>query len=245
MFNKSPFILKRVFVPLLLLVCLSSCKEEVKPLEFETIFVEDNFQTEIEVAFDMAKENSDVAKNINKEIKKAILKNIPISENSKIETIDEALKDFETQFLNFKNDFEDSEQTWYLSVETELIYKSENIITMGLSTYSDTGGAHGNGTIQFLNFNPETGKILPQTEFISNMDGFKKLAESFFLDHMKNEGTDVSEFFFGKPFQLPENIGFNDEGVILLYNTYEIASYNQDYIEFVIPMETAQDFLSF
>lgn len=244
MFNKCTFSLKKIILPLIILVLITSCKDEVKPLEFETIEIKTEFEAEIEVAFDKAKVNSEVAKTMNSHIDSAILKSIPISENATPKTVEEALKGFDAEYKSFKNDFEDNTQVWALAVETEILYQTENIITMGLSVYADTGGAHGNDSIQFLNFNPESGAVLSQKDFISDIEGFKKLAESFFLDHMKNEGSDISEFFFGKPFQLPENIGFNEEGVILLYNTYEIASFSQGYTEFVIPMETAQEFLS-
>lgn len=245
MFNKCVFGLKKIILPLITLFFITSCKNEIKPLEFETIEIKTEFDAEIEVAFDKAKPKSDVAKIINAHIESAILKSIPISEELAPKTITDALKSFDTEYRFFKNNFEDNAQIWALAIETEVLYQTPNIITMGLSVYADTGGAHGNDSIQFLNFKPENGALLSHDDIIMDMDGFKKLAETFFLDHMKNESSDLSEFFFGKPFQLPENIGFNDEGVILLYNTYEIASFNQGYTEFVIPIEKAQDFLSF
>ena len=229
-------------VPLLVsLFFFFACNEEVKPLEFETSVIDNSYKADIEVAFDKAKTNSEIAQKVNTAITSEIMKSIPNSETHK--TVEEALKAFDTDFTNFKNEFPDSEQTWALAIETEVLYKTENIITMGLSAYSDAGGAHGNDSIQFLNFNAETGELYSNEELFSDIEGFKKLAETYFLDHMKNEGSNISEFFFGKSFQLPENIGFNEEGVILLYNVYEIASYNQGYTEFVIPMENVQEFL--
>lgn len=245
MFNKCTLSLKKIILPLIILIFISSCKDEIKPIEFETVLIKNTYEADIEVAFDKAKVNSEAAKSINTHINTAILKSIPISEKVVPQTIEEALKDFDTEYNSFKNDFEDSEQTWVLAIETEVLYKTKSIITLGLSVYSDTGGAHGNDTIQFLNFNPETGILLAKKDIISDMNGFKELSKSYFLDHMKNEGSDISEFFFGKPFQLPENIGFNDEGVILLYNVYEIASYNQGYTEFVIPWDKVQKKLKF
>lgn len=230
---------------MLMLFLLFSCEDEIKPLEFETISIKKEFEADIEVYIDKAKPNSEIAEKINKNIELSIANSIPISEENKSTTLEEALTAFDEDFKSFKANFEDSEQRWALAIETELLYKTETIISMGLSIYSDTGGAHGNDTIQFLNFNPETGDLLTNDNLIIDMEGFKQLAESFFLDYMKNEGSDVSEFFFGKPFQLPENIGFNDEGVVLLYNQYEIASYNQGYTEFVIPMDKARRFLKF
>lgn len=245
MFNKCTLSLKKIILPLIILIFISSCKDEIKPIEFETVLIKNTYEADIEVAFDKAKVNSEAAKSINTHINTAILKSIPISEKVVPQTIEEALKDFDTEYNSFKNDFEDSEQTWVLAIETEVLYKTKSIITLGLSVYSDTGGAHGNDTIQFLNFNPENGTLLAKKDIISDMNGFKELSKSYFLDHMKNEGSDISEFFFGKPFQLPENIGFNDEGVILLYNVYEIASYNQGYTEFVIPWDKVQKKLKF
>ncbi|MBT8245991.1 MAG: DUF4163 domain-containing protein [Winogradskyella sp.] len=237
--------MKKISLPIIILIFISSCEEETKPLEFEIVSIENTYEADIEVTFDKAKVNSEIAKNINSHIDSAILKNVPFSREEEATSIEEALKDFDEQYKSFKNNFGESAQTWSLAIETEILYKTENIVTMGLSVYSDTGGAHGNDSIQFLNFNPENGALLTQNDIISDMKGFKKLAESFFLDHMKNEGLDIKEFFFGKPFQLPENIGFNEEGIILLYNNYEIASYAQGYTEFVISIEKAKEFLSF
>ena len=225
-----------------ILFLVQSCKKDIKPLTFESITLENSYEADIEVVYDLAKPNSDVAKIINSHIEKKIVEAIPNTENTN--SIDEAVNAFESSYINFKDEFFDTERAWTLDIETELLYKTETIITMGLSVYIDTGGAHGNDAIQLLNFNPETGKLYTKESLISDSDGFKKLAESFFLDHMKNEGTDIRQFFFGKPFQLPENIGFNDEGIILLYNTYEISSYNHGYTEFVIPMDKAKAFLN-
>ena len=116
---------------------------------------------------------------------------------------------------------------------------------MVINVYSDTGGAHGNDSIVLLNFNPENGNLYSHSEIIDDIDGFKSLAETYFMNTLKDESetTSISEFFFGKAFQLPENIGFNDEGIILLYNVYEIASYDQGYTEFIIPFEDANSYL--
>lgn len=243
MFNTSYFSLNRLIFPLIILFFIVSCDDNVKPLEFESVIIKNTFDAEIEFQFDKAKETSEIAKAINKTIASEILKSIPISENKTIETLEEALTAFNAEYTTFKTNFEDSSQVWALAIETEVLYTTESIVTVALSVYSDTGGAHGNDTIQFLNFDSQTGKRYSNEDLLSNIEGFKTLAKSFFLEHMKNEGSDISEFFFGKPFQLPENIGFSEEGVVLLYNVYEIASYSQGYTEFVIPSDKAQEFL--
>ena len=59
------------------------------------------------------------------------------------------------------------------TIETEVLYITESIITMGLSVYSDTGGAHGSDTIEFLNFDPETGNLYSNEDLFTNIEGFK------------------------------------------------------------------------
>lgn len=234
--------MKKIISFLILLSIFISCKNEVKPLEFKTTVFDDKFEAEIEVGFDLAKENSEIAKTLNQQITTEILKAIPTSKNQS--TITDALNAFNEDYKRFKTIDSINQQPWALSIETEILYKSEYIITIGLSVYVDTGGAHGNDSIQFLNFNPENGNLFSNKELINNIKGFEAVAKSYFLDHMKNEGSNIEEFFFGKSFQLPENIGFNDDSVVLLYNVYEIASYSQGYTEFAIPKEKAKAFFS-
>jgi len=233
--------LKKIASILIVLFVFQSCKKDSKPLVFETVAIENPYQADIEVIHDVAQPNSDVAKHINSYVEQKIITSIPNAENAK--TVEEAVNTFEKSYVDFKDEFFGTERAWTLAVETEILHKTKTVITIALSVYADTGGAHGNDTIQFLNFNPSTGKLYTIEDLISDMDGFKSLAESYFLDNMKDEGTNINEFFFGKPFQLPEHIGFNEEGVILLYNSYDIATYNQGITEFVIPIEDAENYL--
>lgn len=230
------------FIPVFILfIVLQSCEKEVKALEFKTNAIGDSFEADIEVIYDLAKGNSDVAKLINSQIEKQIIESIPNTQNN--QSIEEAINAFEKSYVDFKGEFFDTERPWTLTVETEIVYQTKTLISIALSTYSDTGGAHGNDSIQFLNFNPENGALYELEDLIIDINGFTSLAEAHFLENMKGEGNSIDEFFFGKDFQLPESIGFNEEGIILLYNTYEIASYNQGITEFVIPIEEVEKYL--
>jgi hypothetical protein len=124
-------------------------------------------------------------------------------------------------------------------------YESETIICIAVNSYLDTGGAHGNSHVTFLNFNKKSGELLAMTDIIKDEEAFKKLAIPYFEKATKplSNDQDVQDMFFGEAFQLPENIGFNSKGVILLYNIYEIASYAQGITEFTIPYDEAKPFL--
>jgi hypothetical protein len=45
-------------------------------------------------------------------------------------------------------------------------------------------------------------------------------------------------------FYLPENIGFTEKGIKLLYNQYEVASYADGPIELTLPYKDIRKFLS-
>jgi hypothetical protein len=223
---------------------LISCSTEFKPASFETISIDPIFEADISVTYDKAKGRSNLSENINSNVEKAVVSTM--SSSGSTPTINAILKDFNSEFVNFKKDYpEASEPVWELHIETEIIYQSTDVITIAINTYEFKGGAHGNDKIKFLNLNAKTGVIFNKNEIIKDTSDFRNLAKTYFEDALdiEEDHLTLKDFFFGKPFQLPENIGFSDDGLILLYNVYEIASYDQGYTEFIIPFDAAESYL--
>ncbi len=237
--------MKPILSYLVFLMLLNSCSSEFKPATFKTTSIDKAFEADISVTYDKANGKAELSKNINSSIEKAIVSALSLIDEEKRD-LNTVLKEFNTEFVNFKKDFsEASEPVWELSIETELTYQSEDIITLAISTYVFEGGAHGNDQIKFLNLDAKTGKTLSQDDIIKNEKDFKTLAETYFIKSLKTEDKDLKmeDFFFGEPFQLPENLGFSEDGLVLLYNVYEVASYDQGYTEFVIPFEEIESYL--
>ncbi|MEM1001149.1 MAG: DUF3298 domain-containing protein [Bacteroidota bacterium] len=163
-----------------------------------------------------------------------------------LESVPAALEEFVNNYKTFKKDFPETEQIWELSVETEVVFQSETVITYSISTYSFTGGAHGNDRIILLNFNPITGEHLKNSDLFKDTNAFLKIAKETFIESQKanNPLFSLEDYFFGEDFRLPENMGYSDDGFILLYNIYEIASYAQGYTEFAIPFEALNGLLN-
>lgn len=235
---------KRIYLLAFTLMTVISCESEIKPISFETTTIEVPSDADISVSIDKAIEDNDLSKSINFQIDKAILSTL--SEASKKTDLKAVLADFNKAYLDFKNDFpESSEAKWELHIETEKIYQSQEVITIAISTYEFQGGAHGNDKILLLNLDAKSGNVLLHDELIEINEKFKTIAENHFkksLTQTESEFT-MEDYFFGKSFQLPENLGFSEDGLILLYNTYEVASYAQGYTEFVIPFEEIDDLL--
>lgn len=236
--------MKRFFCFFVFLIHLNSCTTEFKPATFNTVTIEKSFDADITGTYDNAKGKSELSEAINTSIKNAIIGTLSsIKNKTELNTI---LKEFNSEYLSFKKDFPGaSEPIWELNIETELLYQSQDIITIAISVYEFKGGAHGNEKIKFLNLNAKSGQVLNQNDIVKKMDAFYTLAQKHFVKSLEVEEDNLTmeDFFFGKPFQLPENIGFSDDGLVLLYNAYEIASYNQGYTEFIIPFDDVESYL--
>lgn len=236
--------LKKLIPFVVFLLVLSACDSEVKPVEFKTNTISTAFEADISVAYDEATHSNDLSKAINKSIETAILHTVNSAD--KETDIDAVLKHFNDEYLKFVQEYpEAAEPIWELNIESELTYQSPEIITIAISAYEFKGGAHGNDQVKLLNLDAKTGSTLEINDIINDVEGFKKLAEAKFLKSIEKDKNNLTmeSFFFGEPFKLPENIGFSEEGLILLYNVYEVASYDLGYTEFMIPFEDAEAFL--
>lgn len=245
MINISSTTLKKVSLILSVFIVLFSCKKD-QPLSFTEQTIEKTQNAMITINYPKAEGDDAIADRINKTIENFLANEINMSEklDSKL-SLDEAVKGFDDEFKSFKEDFSDSAQQWEVSVESEVNYETDSFICITVNSYLDTGGAHGNSRVTFLNFDKKTGNLLKRYDILKDETDFKAIVKPYFDKATKPLSDDeaVQDMFFGEDFQLPENIGFNAKGVILLYNVYEIATYAQGVTEFTIPYSEAKPFL--
>lgn len=230
----------------LLIICLISfmfsCDEELK-----TTFLDTNITTAnnklVEVNIPKAIGNNLVVTQINDEIDKTVVSALQIGEQDTItsKTVEESITLFNDEYNVFNADFPDVSQPWEAQIDGEIMFQSPHVISISVTSYVNTGGAHGNINISFLNFDASTGKRIQNSDLIKNKDAFKTIAKSYFNEAI----TEDDVLFEPDNFQLPANMGFTEEGVILLYNTYEVAPYSIGIIDFTIPIEKVSDFLAF
>lgn len=236
---------------LFLLVLLIGCKNEhqltLVPKKFSGEACSGCPQVSIDVP--QVAEKSKLAENINTCISKEITTILLFgeTEGSKTYTIEKAIESFADAHKEITQLYEDENDAWEAKIEGKVTYEDKNTLTLILNSYLFTGGAHGYQSIRFLNFDKKTGKELENWQIFSNKDAFKSLAEKAFR---KVEGIPVDEpinstgFMFERDsFYLPENIGFTQDGIKLLYNQYEVASYADGPIEIILPYKEAQKFL--
>ncbi|MBU3820784.1 DUF3298 and DUF4163 domain-containing protein [Flavobacteriaceae bacterium XHP0103] len=233
---------KNILANFLSVLFLLSCSEESKLIFNETDFSNDE-NAVVEVIIPMASGNDNTVVNtINSTLSSYVIKSLKIGdqETPNAKTIEEGIANFNADFESFKNGFPEA-LPWDAQIDGEVMYQSPEIISISLSAYLNTGGAHGNLTITFLNFDAVTGKLIKNEGLFNNMNAFKKIAQTNFDDTIEDKNV----LFDPQSFQLPENIGFNEEGIILLYNTYEVAPYATGIIEFTIPFNEVSTYLNF
>ena len=227
----------------LLIILVFSCDKTIN-----TTFSESNLEYDksalVEINIPKAEGESAICKQINSTIENHIANMLNFSEEeSDTISLEFAINKFDKEYESFKSDFEESALVWEAMFDGEVTYHSPMVITIAINSYLNTGGAHGNLNITLFNFETSTGKLLSNDELISNLSSFSEIAEKHFKEHT-NTQEELGDYFFGEAFHLPANIGFNDEGVLLFYDVYEIASYAVGVTEFTIPFEEVEDFLN-
>jgi Deacetylase PdaC/Protein of unknown function (DUF3298) len=231
--------MKRFFLFLFLLSAFS-CVEDTKLSFIETNDIYKN-NALVEINIPKAEGDSNLANKINYKIENHIANMLNFSEDDSDRIVlKNAINQFDAEYKAFKNDFEESALVWEALFDGEVTYQSSEIISIAINSYLNTGGAHGNMNVTFLNFDPKTGDVLTFDDLFTNIGDMTKAVKPFFNGKTKAENT---AYFFGEEFHLPANIGFNDDGVIFFYNIYEIASYSDGITEFTIPFEDIDSFL--
>lgn len=244
MFNSTPKILKKASFLIMTLLMFASCEKEVK-ISFNELSIDTSKDAIVAINYPKAEGTKEIADRINQTLEDYVSKQINLSEEDLAKkTINEAVNQFNADYNTFIRDFPDSSQKWEALIDGEVTYSSDEIISIALNTYLDTGGAHGNTNVRFFNFNPQTGEQLKSNDLVSNFEGLSELVEKRLKTAVEAKTDEpIENVFFGTDFKLPESLGFSDEGLIILYNPYEIASYAQGIIEFSIPYENVRLFL--
>ena len=237
--------MKKARLTILILLLLISCKKKVQ-VDFSEDIIETSEGADIVLNFPKAAGTKEITDRINQTLKNYIIKQINGSENDDTDrNLKDAVATFNNDYKTFKNDFPDTAQQWEVFIDGEVTYRSPQIISIAITSYLDTGGAHGNTNVRFFNFDPKTGEQYTKKNLLSNAQGLSEVIEKRLKEDIQSDSDNnvIKDAFFGKDFHFPETIGYSAEGLIILYNPYEMASYAQGIVEFTIPFSEVKHFL--
>lgn len=243
-----------VLLLIFIIACKSDPKELETPLSFETASVvqrsgEDCDLPESECAgislfFPKATGPQEVSEEINAHVRNHIIGLASTEEEPEINSLEELAQRFISDYQATKEDFT-REPAWETYIFSRIYYLDDSLLSIGFNSEVFMGGAHGYRGISFLNIDPRTGARYSKDELFT--PEFRQFVETKFREEQgipEGENINSSGFWFeDERFELPENIGFEGDRLVLVYNTYEIAPYSDGDHVLEIPLEEARPYL--
>lgn len=254
--------MKRILLFLAISLTFASCQKDKKEeteattLEFKTKTYEKKTTlpckaaicAEVKISVPEASNIPVVADSINKKIFNTVRGIVYFGEKpSDGKTYEEVMTAFINSYDQLKEEYTDERPGWEAKIDANVDYTSENILNIKLKNYTFTGGAHGYEGMRSLIFDKKTGKSLERNDILKDTVNFKILVEKKFREKYKvPAGKPINStglMFIKDVFELPQTFFFTNKGLLLYYNTYEIAAYVEGPKELLIPYAEAEKFL--
>jgi hypothetical protein len=154
------------------------------------------------------------------------------------------IKKYDTYIASNKG----AEETWFQKMDLKVRANYPNYMSV-LLVFSDyQGGAHPNYLFTYFNYNPKTYQTITLDSVIT-ADGMPKLraiGENIFRRNENlapNASLSEGYFFDQGVFSLPETFTLTKEGIMFLYNPYEIKAYAAGTTELLIPFSKIRDIM--
>jgi len=187
-------------------------------------------------------ENQSVAyQAINTNIEKAISGNAL--------TIEASLDSFMAEAKAFFLEFPDVPTGYGLEIKQTVLLNTPAILTIEEFNYSFTGGAHGNYSTSYYNFDATTGQLLTLEDILMEEyeTGLKAVAEPIFKKAYLEEGmtkySEVGFYFENDQFKMTHNFAITKEGLKFMYNPYDVAPYALGQQEILIPYTVLKELI--
>jgi len=163
-------------------------------------------------------------------------------------TVEEEANAFISNFDDFIK-MDEYPRAWYSETYIRVIQNTRNYLALATDVNDYTGGAHGNYATLFFNYNPVNKDSIGLSQVIANEQypHLTDIAEQIFR---KQEGLtpeqplDDNYFFEENTFHLPSNFTLTSDGILFLYNIYEIKPYVSGITELLIPYEKVDSLLT-
>lgn len=141
--------------------------------------------------------------------------------------IDDKFEEFEKGYLEAKSDMYDLPgYSTDFTYQFKELYHFLNLTTINFSFF---GGAHPNTSVGHFVYNLKTNKKVELSDIIKDMKSFTELAEQEFRKLYKIEVgyplSSVGFMFENDKFSMAKQFYIENDGIVLFWDTYEIAAY--------------------
>ncbi|MFP1681741.1 RsiV family protein [Alloalcanivorax sp. C16-1] len=126
---------------------------------------------------------------------------------------------------------------WELTGETRQLGRWKDLVTIAISSYEFTGGAHGLPVTRWLNWDLGENHAVPLGRLIESgqESAFWNAAERAHARWVEKQAPDDAGFREDWPFQQSESYRLTPAGVVLHYDVYSIAPYAMGQPELTVP----------
>ncbi len=136
---------------------------------------------------------------------------------------------------------------WDLLTHTEVL-EFKHHISLTISNYSYTGGAHGSSNVQHFLIDRESGELLELSDLFSDVNQVNALAEVQYRElygiTFEEELSDHDFWFPNDTFAVNENFTIEGDTMVFDFNEYEIAPYYYGGTQLVIPLAELEAFMT-
>ncbi len=122
-------------------------------------------------------------------------------------------------------------------------YRNAALTVVELSSYYyPTSAAHGMTQIQYLNWDNRENRAISLKDMLvpgqqNAFDALLRQAHQVWLQSSEDAQQDPNGFVRMWPFKPSNNVGFSDQGLLVKYNSYEIAPYSAGQPTLLIPYQ--------
>ncbi|HPF10499.1 MAG TPA: DUF3298 and DUF4163 domain-containing protein [Flavobacteriaceae bacterium] len=248
--------MRRFAYLLLMLFLTGGCKKDTSITAVQRSFSETDLGicqnapcSQVSIIYPEYSGKDPIINSINKQIESSIIAALFLGEDAApaANSIEAAAKQFILAYRDLKNEFE-FEAPYEANIEVVESFRNAQLLSLEMDTYLFTGGAHGYASTQFLNHDLKTGRELTLKELVKKYPDFESFAEKTFREQFhipSGDNINSTGFWFeNDQFYLPNSFGFTEEGFVVVYNPYDIASFADGSIELTIPFDQVRPYLT-
>lgn len=131
---------------------------------------------------------------------------------------------------------------YYKTIKTSVVDTTALTITGETQTLQYSGGAHDSRYVAYFNIDIRTGKLIALNDlFKSDTDQQIVALIKEVLKTTKNANGDIVTLFEPDDVEVSPNFYFNTDGVVFVYNTYEISPHSDGLVQAVVPYSKLKD----
>jgi hypothetical protein len=144
--------------------------------------------------------------------------------------LDSISSDFITNYTEFKRDFPESSQSWFIKHSLTVEDEMDSVVLIAASINEFGGGAHGNYAVNYYQVSKKSGQPMKLAD-LYNEEEINRMST------IMSVSIDPSISLLTETIVPNENFILSKDSITFVYNPYEIAPYSEGVIRLTLPRD--------